>query len=54
MLGGLFGRGAFHGDPKCGSREVAGEFSVPDFEGLVFEIACGCFENAEEFHGRYR
>ena len=33
-------------------REVAVEFSVPDSEGMVFEAACGCFDNTEEFHMR--
>ena len=32
-------RGPFHWDPKRGQREVAGEFSVPDSEGVVFEVA---------------
>ena len=33
MTGGLLDRGASRCDPKRGQREVAGEFSVPDFEG---------------------
>ena len=39
-------------DPKRGQREVAGEFSEPDSEGMVFEAACGCCENAEELYVR--
>ena len=39
-------------DPKRGQREVAGEFSVPDSEGLVFEAARGGIENTEECHVR--
>ena len=48
MTGGLLDRGA---SPL---RPQAGEFSAPDSEGKALETACGCFENAEEFHGRYR
>ena len=43
-------RGVSRCDPKRGQREVAGEFSVLDPEGMVFEAACGCIENTEEFH----
>ena len=39
-------------DPKRGQREVAGEFSVPDSEGMVFEAARGGIENTEECHVR--
>ena len=39
MTGGLLDRGPSRWDPKRGLREVAGEFSVPESEGLVFE-AC--------------
>ena len=30
-------RGPSRCDPKRGHREVAGEFSVPDFQDMVFE-----------------
>ena len=39
-------------DSKRGQREVAGESSVPDSEGMVFEAACGCCDNTEEIHVR--
>ena len=45
-------------DPKCGQREVAGDFSEPDSEGTVStgwslsRSLRGCFEIAEEFHVR--
>ena len=29
------------------------EFAVPDSESMVFESACGCFENEEEFQVRW-
>ena len=48
MTGGLLGFGAFRCGPKGGQREIAGEFSVPDSEGVVFESVCGCFEDTEE------
>ena len=44
MTGGLLDRGASRCDPKRGQREVAGEFYVIESEGMVFEAACGCFE----------
>ena len=40
--------GGFAG--SCDPRRV----SLPDSEGMVFEAACGSFENAEEFHVLYR
>ena len=41
MTGDLLDRGASRCDPKRGQLEVAGEFSVSDSEGRVFEAACG-------------
>ena len=32
-------------------REVADEFSVPGYDGVVFEVSCGGFGNAEKFFG---
>ena len=49
MTGGLLDRGPSRCDPKRGQRDVADESSAPDSEGMVFEAACGCFENTEEF-----
>ena len=54
MTGGWLDRGASRCDPKRGQREVAGEFSVTDSEGIVFDAVCGCCESEEEFHVRYR
>ena len=44
MAGGLLDRGPFRCDPERGQREVAGEVSVPDFEGMVLEVAFGAVE----------
>ena len=52
MTGSLLDRGLSRCDPKRGQREVPGEYSVPNSEGVVFEAACGSFENTEEFHVR--
>ena len=43
-LGGFLDRGPFRCDPKRGQREVAGEVSVSDFEGMVLEVAFGAVE----------
>ena len=39
MARGLLDRGPSRWDPKLRQREAAGEFSVPDSEGMVFEVA---------------
>ena len=52
LCGGLLNRGPSGCDPKRGQREEAGEFSVADSDGMVFEAACGCIENAEEVYVR--
>ena len=54
MTGGLLDRGASRGGTQGGQREEAGEYSVPDSEGMVFEAGCGCSENTEEFQVRCR
>ena len=50
----LLDRGTSRCASKRGQREVAVEFSVPDSEGVLFEVACGCFEHTAEFHVRFR
>ena len=39
MTGGLLDRDTSRWDPKRGQREVAGGLSVPDSDGMVFEVA---------------
>ena len=54
ITGGLLDRGTSCFGPKRGQWEVAGEFSAPDSDGVLFEAACGCFEITAEFHVRCR